>query len=102
MRFFYFASLAFLYCFAIKVIRRQQRLYCFESRQVYLRELTGKGGSKMPIKHPITLCAIALFAISTALSAQTVALSGQLLAEDTQGALPEVAITAVELAKPIR
>ena len=55
----------------------------------------------MPLKHSITLCGIALLA-TTALSAQTVTLNGQLLAEDTQGALPEVAITAVALAKPIR
>ena len=55
----------------------------------------------MPIKHSITLCAIALFAISTALSAQTVTLSGQLLAQDTQGSLPQVAIVAISLTKPV-
>lgn len=56
----------------------------------------------MPIKHSITLTGIMLLVVSTGLSAQTVTLNGQLLAEDTKGSLPEVAITATSLTKPLR
>lgn len=56
----------------------------------------------MSTKRSVTLSGITLLVVSAGLSAQTVTLSGQLRAEDTQGSLPGVAITAVELAKPIR
>jgi hypothetical protein len=72
-----------------------------------LLELARQGGNKVSIKHLITLNGIMLLLVSTGLSAQTATaqtatLNGQLLAQDTMAALPEVAITAVELAKPIR
>jgi hypothetical protein len=42
-----------------------------------------------------------LLVVSTDLSAQTVTLNGQLLAEDTRASLPEVAITAMSLTRPV-
>ena len=45
---------------------------------------------------------IMLLVVSTGLSAQTVALKGQLLAGDTQQPLSAVAITATSLTKPMR
>src|SRR5713101_2390914 len=53
------------------------------------------------MKHSITLSGIMLLVVSIGLSAQTVMLNGQLLAEDTKGSLPEVAITAISLTKPV-
>lgn len=55
----------------------------------------------MLIKHSITLSGLMLLVVSTGLSAQTVALSGRVLAQDTQGSLAQVAITATALTKPI-
>ena len=42
-----------------------------------------------------------LLVVSIGLSAQTVTLNGQLLADDTKRPLPEVAITAMSLTKPV-
>ena len=56
----------------------------------------------MAIKHSATISGIVLLVSSTALSAQTVTLNGQLLAEDTQQPLSAVAITAMSLTKPLR
>ena len=56
----------------------------------------------MRIKDSLTLSGIMLWVVSAGLSAQTVTLSGQLLAGDTLGPLPGVAITATSLTKPLR
>ena len=53
------------------------------------------------MKHSLILSGMILWAVSTGLSAQTVTLNGQLLAEDTKQPLPEVAITAISLTKPV-
>lgn len=58
----------------------------------------------MSMKHSLILSGIILWAVSTGLSAQTVTLNtlnGQLLAEDTKQPLPEEAITAISLTKPV-
>ena len=55
----------------------------------------------MLAKHSITMSGIILLVVSTGLLAQTVALNGQLLAEDTNASLPGVAINAISLTKPV-
>lgn len=55
----------------------------------------------MSFKYSITMSGMMFWVISSCLSAQTVALSGRLVTEDTQGPLPGVTITAISLTKPV-
>lgn len=61
-----------------------------------------KGGNEVAIRHCIILGWILPLAVSPRLPAQSVALTGRLLAEDTKGPLPGVAITAIAMPKPLR
>lgn len=56
----------------------------------------------MATKYSTAVCGMMLLVITTGLSAETVTLQGQLLAEDTQQPLPAVAITVTSLTKPLR
>jgi hypothetical protein len=66
-----------------------------------LLETASSEENEVPIKLSIALSGIILLVVSTALSAQTVTLNGQLIAEDTRRPLPEVEITALSLTRPV-